>query len=195
MALTRKFLAALGIEENKIEEIISAHSETVTALKEDRDKYKEDAEKLPAVQQELDKLKENGKDTFEVKYNAMKEERDSLRQEFDAYKNDVAAKESRRTKKSAYADLLKEAGISERRIESILKVSDIDSVKIGEDGKVENSDGLMETIKSEWADFIVTSGKEGARVPNPPKKDEPDYGNMSDEEYYKATYEASKKGS
>ena len=46
MALTRNFLKALGIEEEKIGEIINAHSETVTALKADIEKYKEDAEKL-----------------------------------------------------------------------------------------------------------------------------------------------------
>ena len=34
MALTRKFLQAMSIDEEKIDEIISAHSETVTALKE-----------------------------------------------------------------------------------------------------------------------------------------------------------------
>ena len=36
MALTRKFLSALGIEEAKIDEIISAHADTVNALKEQR---------------------------------------------------------------------------------------------------------------------------------------------------------------
>ena len=42
MALTRKFLSALGIEEAKIDEIISAHADTVNALKEQRDSYKAD---------------------------------------------------------------------------------------------------------------------------------------------------------
>ena len=37
MALTRKFLSALGIEEAKIDEIISAHVDTVNVLKEQRD--------------------------------------------------------------------------------------------------------------------------------------------------------------
>ena len=53
MALTRKFLSALGIEEEKAEQIIAAHTETVDGLKAERDKYKEDAEKLPATQNEL----------------------------------------------------------------------------------------------------------------------------------------------
>ena len=58
MSLTRKMLKAMGIEEEKIDQIIEAHSETVDSLKADRDSYKEDAEKLKDVQKELD---ENGK--------------------------------------------------------------------------------------------------------------------------------------
>ena len=37
MSLTRKFLSALGIEDDKVDEIISAHTDTVNALKEQRD--------------------------------------------------------------------------------------------------------------------------------------------------------------
>ena len=37
MALTRKFLKAMGIEDEKAEEIISAHVETVNGLKGERD--------------------------------------------------------------------------------------------------------------------------------------------------------------
>ena len=43
MALTRSFLKALGIEEEKIGEIINAHSETVSGLKAEIEKYKGDA--------------------------------------------------------------------------------------------------------------------------------------------------------
>ena len=43
MALTRKCLSALGIEAEKIDEIISAHTETVDGLKDEIAKYKGDA--------------------------------------------------------------------------------------------------------------------------------------------------------
>ena len=46
MAFTRKMLKALGIEEDKIDQIMDAHVEVVDALKADRDTYKADAEKL-----------------------------------------------------------------------------------------------------------------------------------------------------
>ena len=48
MALTRRALKAMGIEDEKIDEIITMHTETVDGLKADVAKYKADAETLPA---------------------------------------------------------------------------------------------------------------------------------------------------
>lgn len=166
MALTRKFLSALGIEADKVDEIINAHTETVDALKHERDSYKADAEKLPEVQKELNSIKEqaaknDGKNPFEVKYNAIKEE-------FENYKKEQTAKETKVKKADAYKALLKEAGVSEKRIEAVLRVSDIDGLKLDKDGAVEGKDALLESIKKDWSDFIVTQGTQGARTPNPP---------------------------
>lgn len=165
MALTRKFLSALGIESDKVDEIIQAHTETVDGLKEEISKYKGDAEQLPAVQKELDKLKEaakdGGKNPFEVKYNALKEE-------FAEYKKEQTAKETKSKKETAYKAILKEAGISEKRISSVLKVSDVDGLEFDENGKVKNHDDLLKNIKEEWADFIVTTTQTGAHTATPP---------------------------
>ena len=57
MALTRKLLRSMGIEDDKIDQIIEAHGETVSALKDERDQYRDAAEALPGVQKELDDLK------------------------------------------------------------------------------------------------------------------------------------------
>lgn len=166
MALTRKFLSALGIEADKVDEIINAHTETVDALKHERDSYKADAEKLPEVQKELNSIKEqaaknDGKNPFEVKYNAIKEE-------FENYKKEQTAKETKVKKADAYKALLKEAGVSEKRIDAVLRVSDIDGLKLDKDGAVEGKDALLESIKKDWSDFIVTQGTQGAKTPNPP---------------------------
>lgn len=165
MSLTRKFLSAFGIEEDKVDEIIKAHTETVDALKEQRDAYKADAEKLPAVQKELDDLKaaaEKGdKDPYKVKYEALKED-------FDKFKNDQKEKETHAKKESAYRALLEEAGISEKRIASVLKVSDVDAIEFAEDGKVKDADTLKASIKKEWEDFIVTKDTQGAPTATPP---------------------------
>lgn len=164
MALTRKMLSAFGIEDDKVDEIITAHTETVNALKEQRDAYKEDAEKLPAVQKELDDMKaaaeKNGKDAYKVKYEALKED-------FEAYKKEQTEKESRAKKEKAYRELLAEVGISEKRIGSVLKVSDVDAIEFDEEGKVTNADALKKSIGEEWSDFVVKKDTVGANTPNP----------------------------
>lgn len=194
MALTRKFLAALGIEDGKIDEIISAHTDTVNGLKEELDKYRDDAGKYADTQKKLDaanqKLSEvesgDAKDKWKVKYDALKEE-------FDGYKESISAEKTRQAKSDAYRELLKAIGISEKRIESVLKVSDVESVELDDDGKIKDADKLKASAKTEWADFIVTSHEKGADTHNPPAKDDMDYDSMSDSDYYKSTYEASKK--
>lgn len=169
MALTRKFLTAMGIDADKIDEIISAHTETVNALKQERDTYKEDAEKLPDVQKELDKAKKqiqesadaDGKDKWKVKYDAMKEE-------YDKYKSDVDAEKTKQKKSDAYRELLKETGVSEKRLASVLKVTNLDEIEFDEEGKLKDSDKLKESIKKEWSDFIGKEDKKGANTDNPP---------------------------
>lgn len=165
MALTRRFLSAFGIEEDKVDEIIKAHTDTVDALKEQRDAYKAEADKLPSIQKELDDLKaaaeKGGKDTFKVKYEALKED-------FANYKKEQQQKEIHERKQSLYKELLQEVGISEKRINSVLKVSDVDAVEIDENGKVKDADTLKDAIKTEWEDFIVTESSKGADTATPP---------------------------
>lgn len=162
MALSRKFLTALGIDAEKIDEIINAHTETVDGLKATIAEYKADAEKLPGVQKELNDLKEaNGKDPYKVKYEAIKED-------FENYKKDIAAKETKATKRNAYRALLKEAGVSEKRIDAVLKVSDVDSIELDEKGAIKDSASLKKSIVDEWADFIEKSDVKGANVASPP---------------------------
>ena len=165
MALTRRFLSAFGIEEDKVDEIIKAHTDTVDALKEQRDAYKADADKLPSIQKELDDLKaaaeKGGKDTFKVKYEALKED-------FANYKKEQQQKEIHERKRSLYKELLQEVGISEKRINSVLKVSDVDAVEIDENGKVKDAETLKDAIKTEWEDFIVTESSKGADTATPP---------------------------
>ena len=165
MALTRRMLKAMGISDEQVDEIIAAHTETVDALKEQRDAYKADAEKLADVQKQLEKaqadLEAGKKDSWKVKYEAIKEE-------FEGYKTEQTEKESHAAKEKAYRALLQEAGISEKRLESVLKVSDVDSVELDDKGAIKGADKLAETIKSEWADFITTTETRGAQTSNPP---------------------------
>ena len=166
MALTRKFLSALGIEPDKVDEIITAHTDTVDALKEQRDQFKADAEKLQTVQKELDDIKkasegQDGTNPFEVKYN-------ELVKEYEQYKLDVEAKQVKANKENAYRKLLVDAGVSEKRIDSILKVTDLDSYTLDENGKFTDEKNVADSIKTEWADFIVKTQTQGVNTATPP---------------------------
>ena len=163
MGFSRKMLKAMNIEEDKIEQIIDAHSETVEALKADRDAYKEDAAKLAAVQKELDELKAKGDDGYKAKYEAEKAAHDAL-------KADIAAKETKQAKTDAYRELLKGANIDEKRIATILRAEapTIDKIELDADGKIKNAEQYTENIKSDWADFIVTQSAKGTNTATPP---------------------------
>ena len=161
MALTRKFLAALGIEADKIDEIIDAHTESINALKEQRDQYKGDAEKLATVQDELDKLKETSGDGFEKKYKDAKKE-------LEDFKAEVAAKELQAKKETAYREVLKDAGVGEKHIDKVLKYTDWNSVELEDDGTVKDAKKHIKDVKDEWAELIVTTSTKGADTHTPP---------------------------
>ena len=161
MSLTRKMLKAMGIEEEKIDQIIEAHSETVDSLKADRDNYKEDAEKLKDVQKELDDLKAKGDDGW-------KEKHDALKAEFDQYKNDVQAKETKAAKEAAYRAILKDANLSEKGIEKAIKYADWDKIELDADGKLKGANDHIKAVRDEWAEYVTTTTTTGARTSTPP---------------------------
>ena len=165
MALTRKMLAAMDIPAEKIDEIISAHSETVNAIKEERETFKAEAEKVSALEKQLETAK---KELEEFKTGDWQAKYEKGKGEYDTYKSDVETKAVKTAKENAYKQLLLNAGISDKRIASVLKVSDIDGVELDNDGKIKDADKITENVKSEWADFIVTKQEKGADVPNPP---------------------------
>lgn len=160
MSITRKLLKGMGLNDEQSDTIIEEHVATVDALKEQIAVYKADAEKLPDIQKELDALKNAGDDGYKEKY-------ESEHKAFEDYKAEQTAKESRAAKETAYRALLAEAGI-EKRVDTIMKVTDLESVELNQDGTIRGKDKLLESIKTEWADFITTTKVEGAPTPTPP---------------------------
>lgn len=150
MALTRSMLRGMGLTDEQVGAIIEEHTNVTSALKDQIKEYKEDAEKLPDVQKELDKLK---KDTsasdWEKKYN-------DEHSAFDAYKKDVEGKEKIAKIKSAYKKLLTECKVGDKHIDSILRVTDFSNMELDEEGSFKNADKLKESINSDWSGFITT---------------------------------------
>ena len=133
------------------------------------------------VQKELDTLKDeadkaDGKNPYKVKYDALKEQ-------FEKYKADVEAENVHSKKVDAYKKLLKDTGVSEKRIDAILKVTDVGEFEIDNEGNFKDAKKLADNIKSEWSDFITTESQQGANTANPPQNN--GGGKMTRAEIYK----------
>lgn len=176
MAFTRATIRSLA-KESGVEIPKEFEDALVSEHISARDAYAEEQVKAEAAKAPTEKAV-NVKDSDEYK---------ALQKSFDDYKADVSAKETKSAKSAAYRELLKSAGVSEKRIDSILKVSDIDAVEL-EDGKVKDAEKLTETIKTEWADFIVATQTQGAQTPNPPANNNAaaDLGKMDMKDYIAA---------
>lgn len=179
-----EWLEGLGLDKETVEKIAQANRDSLEGVIGERDRYKKDAEKLVEVQRELDEMKEdvakrNGENAdYEEKYN-------KLKREFNMYKEGVEKEKAHVAKSTAYRQILKDAHVSEKRIDSVLKVSDVDSIEFDEKGNVKDADKLKETISKDWADFIETDEKHGADSNNHPDGYDTDPSNMSMEDYIK----------
>lgn len=160
MALTRSMLKGMGLTEEQVGAIIDEHTSVTTALKEQIKEYKEDAEKLPTVQKELDKFKDadsEWKDKYEKEHSA-----------FEDYKKDVTAKEKAANIRKAYRKLLEDAKLDKDYIDTVMDATKFDGIEIGADGKLVDSEKLMEGITSKWGKFIQSTSAKGTNVETPP---------------------------
>ncbi len=170
MALSRNFLKSMNLTDEQVNAIIEANEETIKNLKSQIETHKTSAEEsekalakaseeLAAIKKEADES--NEKNPYKVKYEALKEE-------FADFKKGIETEKLKATKTQAYKDLLKEIGISDKRIDAVTRVAELDKISVGEDGKIEGADELKKSLKEEWADFIPIKGEEGAKTSTPP---------------------------
>lgn len=152
----------MGIEDKQVESIIEAHTETVNGLKAERDRYKEQAEKVPDLQKQLEEAQaaSNG-DEWEQKYT-------EEHQAFEDFKAQVATEKADAEKAQAYRGMLMAAGIDPKRIDAIMRVTDLSGVEM-EDGKLKEAGKLEEAAKEEWADFVVKTVTKGSNPATPPE--------------------------
>ena len=169
MAFSRSFLKTCGLTDEQITAVMEAHTEVTDALKQQRDgykadadQYKADADKLADVQKQLDELK--GSEDYKSKY-------ESEHQAFETYKQEAAAKEQAEKLKAAYRNLLKEAKVSDKYLDTVINATQFTDMKLDKDGKLENADALKKSAAEKWADFVVKTRDRGPIVETPPRQD------------------------
>ena len=129
-------------------------SEHLTA----RDAYAEEQVKAELAKQPTEKAG-NVKDSEEYK---------TLKQSFDDYRAEVAAKETKAAKEAAYRAILKDANLSEKGIEKAIKYAEWDKIELEADGKLKGASDHIKAVKEEWAEYVTTTTTTGAKTSNPP---------------------------
>jgi hypothetical protein len=176
MAFTRKFLTAMGIESEKVDEIMAAHVEVTDALKAQINDSKDEADKLTKVQAELDKLKASQKDMAE-KLSAAEKERDEIKGKYDTATADLdkikaenAERETDEKCRKALADFLHEQKYSDFAVKNITRNGFHKSVQFGEDGKPTNLDEILKTIQADegFSGFTPKTTEKSHTPANPP---------------------------
>ena len=159
-----------NIPSDAIAKLTKAISSTVGNEFVEKTRYKAKLEEIDTLKAEKQTAEDSA--TTAEKW---KTKHDALKAEFDTYKTDVEAREPRAANAPAHRALHHAAVVgsklsgelSEKRIEAVLKASDIDSIEL-ENGKIKNADKLTEQIKADWPDFIVGEIEKGADTPKPP---------------------------
>ena len=173
MALTRRALKAMGIDEEKIDEIISMHTETVSGLKDQIDTLKADAgnaeenkTKLADLQKQLDKA---NADLEAAKNDGWKDKHDALKKEFEDYKAGVTAKETKAAKEAAARSYYQEKGITGKALDIAMRGSgaEIEALELA-DGKIKDAAALDALVKGDFAGLVSTTVTKGANTPTPP---------------------------
>ena len=162
MALTAKMLKGLGLTDEQRESILEAHADTVNEIKAERDRLKLDAEKLEAVQKELDNLKAMGDGGYKEKYE--KEHKD-----FEDYKADVTAKESKAAKEKAVRAYFESKNITGANLDLAMRGCGEEMAALEMDGeKIKDTKILDALVDGTYKGLVSTTQTKGANPANPP---------------------------
>lgn len=193
MAFTRKYLAGIGIEADKIEAIMEAHVEVVNGLKEKIAESGDSAEELAKVKAELvqakndlktaqDTIKAAEKDDYKGKYEAEKAAHEQLI-------SDNAAKESAAKKEKALMEAAKAAKYSDDAISVILdsKKDYASRIEFDKDGKATNLDDIMKSIAEDRPALVPKATETPHHNPSNPPANNPAQKGMTWEDIDKIT--------
>lgn len=157
MALTRKFLAAMGIEDAQVQAIIDAHMETVSGLQDEIKGFKDkvtkaeaDSKTLVTVQTELDELK---KADYKGKYEAEKTAHDAL-------KTSIETEKTKGAKEAALKAYFESKNIKDGNLTIAMRGVKLDDIEL-EDDKIKDTKALDELVAGDYKP-LVTEDKGGA---------------------------------
>lgn len=164
MALSRKFLKAMGLTEEQIDSVVEAHRETVDGLQKSLTTAEEKAKRFDDVEKELNELKSKGTENYKAKYEAE-------HTAFENYKSDVTAKETRAAKEKAVSTYYESKNITGKNLSIAMRGSkaEIDGIELDENGKIKDTSALDTLISGDYAGLVAKIETKGADTATPPK--------------------------
>lgn len=162
MALTAKMLKGLGLTDEQREAILEEHASTVNAIKEERDRLKADAEKLPGVQKELDDLKAAGDGGYKEKY-------EKEHSAFEVFKSDITAKQTKAAKEKAVRAYFESKNITGANLDLAMRGCGEEMAALEMDGdKIKDTKSLDALIGGTYKSLVSTTQIKGANPATPP---------------------------
>lgn len=162
MALTRSLLKALGLNDEQINSIIEAHTDTIAGLKESIKTAEEKAKRFDEVEKELNELKSKGTEDYKAKYEAE-------HTAFENYKNEISVKEAKVAKEAAVKAYFESKGISGKNLNAAMRGASKEIAEIEvENGKIKNKTVLDDLLKGDFEVFVTKESVTGATTANPP---------------------------
>ncbi len=181
MALSRKMLKAMGIEDEKIDQIIEAHSETVDSLTGKVSASKADAGKVGELQKQLEQAQ---KDLSAAQQDGWKDKHDKVKKEFDEYKNGIAAKEAQAAKEKAVRAYYESKNITGKNLDIAMLGSSqvISRVELDDNGKLGSTEALDSLVAGTFSGLVGRAETLGANTAHPPANNG---GKLTKEDIYK----------
>ena len=160
-------MKSLSLTDEQVSAIIEEHTSVTDALKEQRDKAKEeavnlkkDADRIPELEKQIEGLK--GGEDFKAKY-------EQAKKDLDDYKAEITQKEEAEKVKSAYRKLLADEKIKEDRLDMVMRHTDFSAMKLDKDGNLTDAETLKKAINDDWGVFKVTVKERKQNVSTPPE--------------------------
>lgn len=162
----KQILINNGIEAEQAESLKELITRDIHTDFVPKTQYAKKVQLIDSMQEKINdfeaKAESINKDEYKDKY-------DALVSEFDQYKADIQNKETRANKSNLLNAKLKESGVTNPKLISLLsKEFDLDKIEI-EDNNIKNWDNILNPVKENYSDFFETTGISGAEPNNPPQ--------------------------
>lgn len=164
MSLSREFLEAMGLTKEQVSAIVKGNSDSLSGLTTENKNLRDENARLKEIETEFNNLKaaNSGKEDLQKSY-------DALKAEYEQYKSDITAKETRTAKENAVKAFFESKNIKGNSLKIAMRAAkdEIDGIEL-DGNSIKDKKVLEALVKGEFADLVGVPFTKGADTPTPP---------------------------